>query len=91
MPEGDPRGRPQCYKEQREEDLLETTYDAVMLLVQVLTKINVQLGSNSLLMLMLQYLVPVLVMAYTNGMIAFTLWKKREIGEVNEKLVSKLC
>ena len=31
---------------------------------------------------MLQYLVPVLVMAYTNGMIAFTLWKKREIGEV---------
>ena len=90
MPEGDPRGRPQCYKEQREEDLLETTYDAVMLLVQVLTKINVQLGSNSLLMLMLQYLVPVLVMAYTNGMIAFTLWKKREIGEVNEKLVSKV-
>ena len=37
-----------------------------------------------------QYLVPVLVMAYTNGMIAFTLWKKREIGEVNEKLVSKM-
>ena len=99
MPEGDPRGRPQCYKEQREEDLLETTYDAVMLLVQVLTQI-IQLGSNSTLMLMasvasvmlmLQYLVPVLVMAYTNGMIAFTLWKKREIGEVNEKLVSKLC
>ena len=90
MPEGDPRGRPQCYKEQREEDLLETTYDAVMLLVQVLTQI-IQLGSNSTLMLMLQYLVPVLVMAYTNGMIAFTLWKKREIGEVNKKLVSKLC
>ena len=44
-----------------------------------------------MLTLMLQYLVPVLVMAYTNGMIAFTLWKKREIGEVNEKLVSKLC
>ena len=71
-----------------------------MLLVQVLTKI-IQLGSNSTLMLMasvasviltlmLQYLVPVLVMAYTNGMIAFTLWKKREIGEVNKKLVLKL-
>ena len=96
MPEGDPRGRPQCYKEQREEDLLETTYDAVMLLAQVLTTI-IQLGSNFIFMLalmltlMLQYLVPVLVMAYTNGMIAFTLWKKREIGEVNEKLVSKLC
>jgi len=62
VPEGDPRGKPQCYKEQREEDLLETIYDAAILL--------------------LQYLVPVLVMAYTNGMIAFTLWKKREIGEV---------
>ena len=37
-----------------------------------------------MLIFMLQYLVPVLVMAYTNGMIAFTLWKKREIGEVNK-------
>ena len=38
MPEGDPRGKPQCYKEQREEDLLETIYDAAILLLQVVTK-----------------------------------------------------
>merc|ERR1711981_1503846 len=57
VPNGDPSGKPQCYKEQNEDDVAETIYDAAMLLVQ--------------------YLVPVLVMAYTNGMIAFTLWKKR--------------
>ena len=91
MPEGDPRGKPQCYKEQKEEDVFETIYDAAMLLVQVAIEI-IQLGINSSIYAgfasdtdayMLQYLVPVLVMAYTNGMIAFTLWKKREIGEVN--------
>ena len=40
VPDGDPSGKPQCYKEQREDDVAETIYDAAMLLVQVLPKMN---------------------------------------------------
>ena len=40
VPNGDPSGKPQCYKEQREDNVAETIYDAAMLLVQVLPKMN---------------------------------------------------
>ena len=46
MPEGDHRGKPQCYKEQKEGDVFETIYDAAILLVQVAIEI-IQLGINS--------------------------------------------
>ena len=95
MPDDDPEGNPQCYKEQKEDDVVETVYDATMLLVQVLriiqylwTKtLNCNQRADLYMFLLHQYLVPVLVMAYTNGMIAYTLWKKREIGEVHVTLL----
>ena len=97
MPDDDPEGNPQCFKEQKEDDMIETVYDASMLLVQVLRIIYIQYSwienqnwnerVDWYMFLAHQYLVPVLVMAYTNGMIAYTLWKKREIGEVHVKVV----
>ena len=97
VPDDDPEGNPQCFKEQKEDDMIETVYDASMLLVQVLRIIYIQYSwienqnwnerVDWYMFLAHQYLVPVLVMAYTNGMIAYTLWKKREIGEVHVNVV----